>query len=117
MNIKSLEKSDLIVIDAMLSLDTPVFAKDLAKKLPLHYDTVLRCMKDHLAMGMLRKPVGRGGRMEVNRQNPVMDLFDRIRAVEYKPPVEIDPANPPKDTVIVPREFEGSTDNQWGIME
>lgn len=118
MNIKSLQGSDLIVIDAMLSLDSAVNAKELSRKVPLSYDTVLKVFRDHAAMGLIIKIKGSGGRYTANMQNPCMEYFERIRGIETKPVEPIyEPGRHPPDTVIVPRTEDKEAGTPWMVLE
>ena len=114
MDIKGLSGSTILVYDAVLALDRPIFQKDVRQKTGMSERTIQSAFKTLVQMGLVRKAPR--GRWEADHDNPCTELFNRIRGIEYEPFARHLENEHPTNTVIVPRSEEDRQAGEWEIV-
>ena len=88
MNLKIFRNSDLLIIDAFLTLNRPLNGADLREHVSLNYDTILRRLRDFTRLHLIYKKAGSGGRYVANMSHPAMIGFRDIMSCVYEPPAK-----------------------------
>ena len=83
--LRTLNASDYRILDGCLDHPEPMNCREMAAVMPLAYDTLVKRLRVMYPLGLFIKV--EYGRYKLNDSHPAVNLFNRIRCINYTPPI------------------------------